>query len=121
MKAPVRRYLCIFLLMLLPLHTFAMQGAWLSMGNTLDIAHEIEHAQNTGHHHKADGSVHYDESDESTQHASDHSCFQQMATLPSDGIVSVNSATSSAIALPVKLGIRDGFPERPQRPPSALG
>ena len=107
--------------MLLPLHAFALQGNWFSSGNASNFAHEMEHAQGESHHHESDGSVHYDESDESSQHAADHSCFQQMAALPSMSVPSLPLPIASEIIASTGLDLRDGFPDRPQRPPSALG
>jgi hypothetical protein len=114
----VRRLIAIFLLLLLPLQGFAMQGGWLSPGNGNNFAHELEHVEGTSHHHHDDGSTHYDESEESAQHFSEHSAFQQTAVLPSIG---VQPTTIFLIAIaPIERWtyIPDPIPERPQRPPS---
>jgi hypothetical protein len=119
---PVRRFLCIFLLMLLPLQSFAVQGGWFAPGGAYDIAHELEHLEGTSHHHDDDGSIHYDDSGESDKHFAEHSASSQYtAALPSlsdpflalDIISLVHSESSQYIPDPV--------PERPQRPPQTLG
>lgn len=72
----MRRLFCIFLLMCLPLHGFAMQwGPLLAEGNT--IAHELAHDEHVQHHHEDDGSIHYDDSDESADHLLDHPASAQ--------------------------------------------
>lgn len=117
----MRRLVCIFLLLCLPLHTFAMQGGWLSAGNAFDIAHEIEHLQGESHHHEDDGSIHYDESTESTQHSADHACCQPTASLPSEMVPQLNIEPFSIAIVSLGVAVPERFPERPQRPPSALG
>ncbi len=117
----VRRLICLFLLMMLPLHTFALQGGWTPKGNTFDLAHEIEHRQVTSHHHDIDGSIHYDDSTESAKHSADHKCCQQMATLLPAVLPLLNFPPSSMVVFHLGINVPDGFPERPQKPPSALG
>ncbi len=118
----MRRLICMFLLLLLPLHSFAVQGGWLSSGHMFDLAHELEHADGTSHHHNDDGSVHYDESGESTKHFSEHSAGQQTASLPPFPILALPAIVpmSAAITGPPQY-IPDPIPERPQRPPTSLG
>jgi hypothetical protein len=117
----VRRLVCIFLLLLLPLHGFAMQGGWFSAENGFDLAHEIEHVEGKSHHHADDGSVHYDDSSESTKHFSEHSASQQSPALPSLAVPQLIIAPLMfAIGEPAH-NIPDPDLERPQRPPSTLG
>jgi len=113
----VRRFVCIFLLMLLPLHSFAMQGSRSWAESRFDTAHEVDHLQGASHHHGPDGSLHYDDSDESAAHFADHSACQQLVLLP--------SAFTPLLTLPLltiklhELGyhLPNPFLERPQRPP----
>jgi hypothetical protein len=117
----VRRIVYIFLLMLLPLHSFAVQGGWLSAGQAYDLAHEAEHLEGMSHHHGDDGSVHYDDSGESAKHFSEHSASQPAFGLPARSLPPLTF--ESVTATPTRLAqyIPDPIPERPQRPPSALG
>jgi hypothetical protein len=117
----VRRLLCIFLLLLLPLHSFAVQGGWFSPENAFDIAHEIEHLDGTSHHHDDDGSIHYDDSGESAKHFSEHSASQQAATLPSTAPLLLTLTLLSVTRNELRQYISDPIPERPQRPPQSLG
>lgn len=116
----VRRLLCIFLLLLLPLHSLAMQDGSLAAGKAFDIAHEIEHLNATSHHHHDDdGSVHYDDSVESEAHFADHSASQQSASLPS-GVMPPLPVESCTVKLfELTCSIPDPFLENPQRPPPA--
>ncbi len=118
----VRRAICIFLLLLFPLHSFAVQGGWLTPGHMFDVAHEIEHVEGTSHHHNDDGAVHYDESGESGKHSSEHSAGQQAASLPPFPVLSlpVIVPMSAAITWPPQY-LPDPIPERPQRPPTSPG
>ena len=117
----MRRLLCIFLLMLLPLHGFAMQGGGLSAGKMFDIAHEVEHLEVTSHHHDDDGSVHYDDSGESAAHFADHSSCQQSASLPSGAMPSLLMEPCTIKRFELVYSIPDPFLENPQRPPVSLG
>lgn len=115
----VRRFLTILLLLLLPLHSLAMQGGWSTAGHDHTIAHEMEHAQGTSHHHEDDGTVHYDESDESAAHVSEHAACQLAFTLPSIGTIGPLTLIPVIIAKAEPWQyIPDPIPERPQRPPS---
>ena len=76
----MRRIVYILLLLLcLPLHGFAMQGGLPLAAGAPTLLHEIEHDQGVQHHHDEDGSVHYDDSDKSLDHAQEHSCSAQPA------------------------------------------
>lgn len=119
----MRRLVYIFLLMLLPLHSFAVQGVWLPAGNAYDLSHERVHQQGINHHHhNDDGLIHYDDSSESAQHLSDHAASGQSATLPASA-----TPLSPMLAFIVVeserryFRILNPYLERPQRPPSSLG
>jgi hypothetical protein len=120
MENPVRRLLVIFLLLLLPLHSFAVQGTWLAPGKALNVAHEIEHHQGTSHHHFDDGSAHYDDSSESTQHALEYSSPHQGVSLPSGAMPPLTLAALSVAPVEFARYIPDPVPERPIRPPLRL-
>lgn len=118
----MRRLLLIVLLMLLPLHSFAMQAGLLPAGNRFDIAHEVEHLEATSHHHGDDGSVHYDDSGESTAHCADHSASSpQSATMPSVAMPLLTIQPVTVKLYEPAYYIPDPFLEDPQRPPSSLG
>ena len=107
--------------MLLPLHSFAMQGGWLSEGKMFDIAHEVEHLEATSHHHEDDGSVHYDDSGESAAHFADHSASQQSASLPSVAMPLLTIQPFIIKLYEPAYYFPDPFLEDPQRPPTFLG
>lgn len=119
----MRRLLCIFLLMLLPLHGFAVQVGWLSAENVFDIAHEVEHLQAISHHHDDDGSVHYDESSESTAHSADHAAShsQQYGSLPSVVVPLLTIHPFTIRLQEPSYHVPAPFLKVPQRPPSRLG
>jgi hypothetical protein len=114
----MRRLIAIFLLMLLPLHSFAMQGGALNLENAYNIDHELEHLERVSHHHDDDGSVHYDQSDESVQHISEHSACQHACALPSTGVQPFMVMLMATVPVESASDIPDLFLERPQRPPS---
>lgn len=116
----MRRFICILLLMLLPLHGFAMQSGELGQ-HAYDFAHEIEHATDVSHHHEADGTTHYDQSDESVQHALDNTTFTQAVALPSLALPQPAAPPSSLGESRLSLLIPDGIRTLPIRPPCALG
>ena len=120
MDTPVHRLLVIFLLLLLPLHSFAVQGNWFAAGKNLDLAHEMEHQQGTSHHHLDDGSAQYDDSSESSQHALEYSSPHQSASLPSGAMPPLTMASLSVIPVEFTHSIPDPVPERPSRPPLSL-
>lgn len=117
----MRRFVCIFLLLLLPLHSFAMQGGWSPLGNAFDLAHEAEHLEGTSHHHMDDGSVHYDDSGESAQHHAEHAASCHAVALPSTGMPQVALIAQPFVRGEVRQYIPERVPEQPQRPPQALG
>jgi hypothetical protein len=67
--------------MLLPLQSFAMQWGRMLSGETTSLSHEAAHDAQVQHHHDDDGSVHYDDSDESAQHLHDHAVSAHSAVL----------------------------------------
>lgn len=99
-----------------------MQGGWFAANGWFDIAHELEHLEGTSHHHNDDGSIHYDDSSESDKHFAEHSASgQQVATLPSLAHPQVLLALLAVVPADFAQYIPDPIPERPQRPPQALG
>lgn len=76
----MRRFIYILLLLCVPLYGFAMQGGLPQAYGSESLAHEIVHEEGIHHHHhEEDGSVHYDESDESFDHVHEHSCAQPIS------------------------------------------
>lgn len=118
----VRRLLCILLLALLPLHGFAAPGGELVAGLWADIAHEVEHLKGVSHHHDDDGSIHFDDSGESSQHIAEHSAScHQVAALSSFTGLQTNFVFS-IVALPESGSyLPDPILKLPQRPPQTLG
>jgi hypothetical protein len=68
----LRRIVRLLLLLCLPLYGFAMPGSLPPVAGAAALAHQLEHNQGVHHHHEADGSIHYDESDQSLDHAQEH-------------------------------------------------
>ena len=74
----MRRIVHILLLFCLPLYGFAMQGGLPHVVDAVSLIHEVEHDEGIHHHHhEEDGSIHYDESDESLDHAHESSSSSQ--------------------------------------------
>lgn len=118
----MRRFLCILLMLLLPLHAFAMQGGWPSSASAFDIAHEIEHLAGAKHHHDDDhGSVHYDSSGDSAHHFAEHAAGYSCLALPTTVTPPTTIDASSAPVAAPQHYLPDPLPERLQRPPCSLG
>lgn len=118
----MRRLICIFLMLLLPLHSFAMQGEWSSAGNAFDLAHEAEHLDGISHHHHDDdGTVHYDDSGESVQHHAEHTACGHAVALPSTAMPQLVLTALSFVRGELWQHIPERIPEQPQRPPQVLG
>ena len=115
----MRRLICLFMLMLLPLHGFAVQTGAMQE-HAYSIAHELDHANGVSHHHDADGTIHYDQSDESVQHASEHPASSQVAALPSMLPTHPFMAFRSIAGSSPVLSIPDGIVTLPIRPPRTI-
>jgi hypothetical protein len=113
----VRRLFFLFLLLMLPLHSVAVQGNWWAQGTTIDVVHEIEHAKGISHHHGDDGSLQYDDSSASTQHGLEYCAAHQGASLPSSAMPQLTLAALSAVPDEFTRSLPDPIPERPARPP----
>lgn len=119
----VRRLFCLFLLVLLPMHSFAMQSGWYSSGKAaFSIAHEIDHLVGASHHHDGDhGGVHYDDSKASADHLTDHSTAHSCAAIPSSGVSLVAARAIRTTETQPQHYLPDPDPQRLQRPPATLG
>ena len=119
----MRRLFCLFLLILLPLHSFAMQGGWYSSGKAaFSIAHEIDHLAGTSHHHDDEhGGIHYDDSQTSADHLSDHSTAHGCAAIPPSGVPLLAARAIRTTEMQPQHYLPDPYPQRLQRPPSTLG
>lgn len=115
----MRRLVCLLMLMLLPLHGFAAQTGALHE-HAYNIAHELDHANGVSHHHAPDGTIYYDQSDESVQHASELPAFSQVAALPSMLPTHPVMAFRSIVSSPPVLLIPDGIVTLPIRPPRTV-
>jgi hypothetical protein len=114
----VRQFLCLLLLICLPLQSFAAQIDGVRALNAAVPSHEFEHAEDLHHHHEDDGSVHYDNSDESLEHADEHSPANQLSFL-SPGIVSFEQAAVSVADYPDPASaLPNPCLDDPPRPPS---
>ena len=115
----MRRLICILLMLCLPLQGFAMHGGALLFGSDEGIAHQVAHIEHIEHHHHdADGSVHYDDSEESAQHTQDHSCSPQFAFLAIPYQALAPEPATGAVDATVTGFIPDPFLDSPLRPPA---
>lgn len=111
----MRKFFCLLLLICLPLQSFALQGrALLSEG----LAHTLQHDQGVQHHHAQDGSVHYDDSDASHEHAAKHSAASNLAwsTAPQFTLPMLPPGVQFAAHRPRFLP--DPLTDGPHKPPS---
>lgn len=114
----MRRIFCIFLLMCLPLHGFAMQWGGMLAGNNSTIAHELAHDEHVQHHHNDDGSIHFDDSEESAQHLLDHSASPQPVDLVMPAVAGAPEQLVSIVVVDVASYIPNPFLDGPHRPPA---
>lgn len=113
----MRRIITIFLLLCLPMYGFAMHGG-LSPANGLpSLAHAVEHDEGISHHHEEDGSVHYDASDESLDHAQEHSCSPQAASISVPTLSFAPGQRLSERAALTTLAVPEPFLDGPRKPP----
>lgn len=118
----MRRLICILLLMCLPLQSFALQGGSMLFGTDASLEHEIAHDDHVPHHHDGDGSLHYDDSEESSEHVQDHSNCSQPADLSVPKLPVAPEQLVSLVKLEFSRFIPDPYLDGPLRPPSpALG
>ena len=119
----MRRLFCLFLLICLPLHGFAMQWGPLLAGENQTIGHQLEHDEHVPHHHhEEDGSVHYDDSDESEQHLLDHPTSPQPASPVPPFMAGAPEQLVSLVLMEGASGVPDPLLDCPHRPPAfALG
>lgn len=113
----MRRLLCIFLLVCLPLQSFAMQLGGLHALVESELMHEIDHEQGIGHHHDDDGSVHYDDSDESAEHVQHDCAGPCQCLLPDTSKLAAPQGMPGESPLPFTSFIPDPDLEDPTRPP----
>jgi len=115
----VRRLICLFLLICVPLHSFAMQGSWLLSGAGSDMAHEIAHdAGVRHHHHNGSTGMHFDDSDESVQHILDHSTSPQTFDPPAPMPAPVFIELISLVPAEPSQFMPEPLPDCPHRPPA---
>jgi hypothetical protein len=118
----VRRFLCILLMLFLPLQSFALHMGGNASAMGFDIGHEIDHLVGASHHHDDDhGSVHYDNSGESAHHFAEHAAGASCIALPSTAVLPCPIALSSIVIPDPGHYLPEPFPERLQRPPCSLG
>lgn len=118
----MRRLICILLLMCLPLQSFALQGGAVMFGSNVSMEHEIAHDGHVPHHHDGDGSLHYDDSEESSEHVQDHSSCTQPADLSVPKLPVAPEQLVSLVKTEFSRFIPDPYLDGPLRPPApALG
>ena len=120
----VRRIIHILLLFCLPLYGFAMQGGLPRDGGGASLAHQLEHKieHDQGihhHHHEEDGSVHYDESDESRDHAQEHSSTSQPAGFGLARMTFPPEQSVSELGAYIAHSVPEPFLDGPHRPPAS--
>lgn len=119
----MRRIFHILMLFCLPLYGFAMQGGLPPAGGVASIVHQLEHQLEheqgvQHHHHEDDGSVHYDESDASRDHAQEHSSTSQPAGFGFPHPVAPPEKFASEVGTYVVGPVPEPFLDGPHRPPA---
>lgn len=116
----MRRIVCLLLMLLLPLHSVALQSGTSSPEVAYNIAHEIDHLIGATHHHDdTHGSVHYDKSGDSMKHFADHSAGHPCVGLPPTLQPVASVEKSASVAEMLKHFLPAPFPDRLHRPPSS--
>lgn len=115
---PVRRIVHILLLFCLPLYGFAMQGSLPPVAGAAPLAHALAHDEGIHHHHEEDGSVHYDESDASLDHAQEHSSSCQPAGCGFPRLTIAPERAASATGAYLVQAVPEPFLDGPHRPPA---
>jgi len=120
---PLRRIVYILLLLCLPMYGFAMQGSLPPVADAVSLIHELEHDEGIHHHHhEDDGSIHYDESDASLDHAHEHSSPSQPVGFGLPHLVLPPEQPVSELGPYVAQAVPEPFLDGPHRPPaSSLG
>jgi hypothetical protein len=113
----LRRLFCILLLVCLPLQSFAMQLGGLHALVEAGLQHEIAHDQGVEHHHDDNGAVHYDDSDESSEHVQHDCAGPCQCLLPEAAAASPPERLQGELALIRLAHIPDPDLEDPERPP----
>lgn len=115
----MRRIVHILLLFCLPLYGFAMQGSLPSVEDTVSLVHELEHDEGIHHHHhEEDGSIHYDESDESLDHVHEHSSSSQPVGLGLPHLILPAENPMSELGPYIAQTVPEPFLDGPHRPPA---
>lgn len=118
----MRHFLCIVLLLLLPLHSFAtVQGVVPASQVAFEVEHELDHLYGVSHHHGDDGDIHYDDSGESAQHHTEHAGSGQPSALSSLESLKVALLVRPLLHSEPSEFIPDPVLERPPRPPQTFG
>jgi len=83
-----------------------------SLEHVLEHAQEIEH-----HHHEEDGSVHYDDSQESMEHIQEHAAASAQCLFDTPCMPLEPRRLQTKIVLPFESTLPNPDLEDPQRPP----
>lgn len=117
----MRRIVTILLIAMMPFQTiWAASGMGHGIGE-FDMRHLADHAAGVDHHHGVDGSVHYDESDQSSQHMKHHAgCLSWVAILSDTPLQLPPQAAQAAIIVETPPLVQ-AFLDTLFRPPRNLG
>ncbi len=114
----MRKFLCLLLVLLFPLQSFAMQVTSVRLFDLGRVAHEVEHSVGIEHHHHEEaGTIHYDDSDESVQHGLEHSPVSQVVFLAGFPLTLVPGDQVREQPVERAAFIPDPLLENPTRPP----
>ncbi len=113
----MRRFLCLLLLVCLPLQSFAVQLSGVQETGLAQLFHQVDHAE-APHHHDDDGSIHYDNSDESSEHSGECSASHQQSLLTSGAVLFNQLVVSAARRFDPLSFIPHPYLDDPQRPPA---
>jgi len=99
-----------------------MQWGQAMQAGDESLMHEVLHEERVSHHHEDDGTVHFDNSDESSQHIQDHSCSPQPAGLYFPVLLPAPTELIQLVSVDLVEFIPEPALRLPHRPPAlALG
>jgi hypothetical protein len=106
---------------LIPLQALASQGTFALLGDSFDLVHELLHDEVKIHHHDEDGTIHFNDSQESMKHHSEHAANAPLlGLLPVTGLPVVTLTVLSRVPTPSVWYLPNPYLETPQRPPQPL-
>lgn len=117
----MRKLFCLLLLVCLPFQALA-SFAYGEHGDHLeDVAHELAHDNHESHYHHEDGSVTYDQSEESTAHMSDHCVYHGTSVALATSSIPLAAVEGSPAQVAVfTIFIPERSPDGLLRPPKPI-